>query len=176
MTSPWGSHFGPEKKRPLYFRAPKCPTQLCLVRQLERERLDLLKELRIRADHSGQGRVLYFDQLSWNKIETWVRAQRRLLGSATPCASPHPPFFPTFLLCPPPFNRDDRATPCTFNGLWLHSRMAVFSKRTIVFLLWIKLHAVLWRVFRSETCAVKFDLFAWFIWPLAQKAIQPFIN
>jgi hypothetical protein len=172
MTSPWGSHFGPEKKTASVLSSTEMSDSTVSCAAAGTREAGSPQ----RAQNSGQGRVLYFDQLSWNKIETWVRAQRRLLGSATPCASPHPPFFPTFLLCPPPFNRDDRATPCTFNGLWLHSRMAVFSKRTIVFLLWIKLHAVLWRVFRSETCAVKFDLFAWFIWPLAQKAIQPFIN
>jgi hypothetical protein len=34
--------------------------------------------------------------------------------------------------CPPPCQPGWPAFPCTCNGLWLHSRMPVFSKRSIV--------------------------------------------
>jgi hypothetical protein len=63
-------------------------------------------------------------------------------GSATPCAFPPPQssvYFLSFFSCPPPCKPGWPASPCTCNGLWLHSHMAVFSKRTI-FLLRIKLH------------------------------------
>jgi hypothetical protein len=42
-------------------------------------------------------------------------------------------FFQLFFLCPPPCQPGWPASPCTCNGLWLHSCMAVFSKSTIVF-------------------------------------------
>jgi hypothetical protein len=35
--------------------------------------------------------------------------------------------------CPPPWQLGWPASPCTCKGLWLHSRMVVFSKRTIFF-------------------------------------------
>jgi hypothetical protein len=42
-------------------------------------------------------------------------------------------FFQLFFLCPPPFNPEWLATPCTCNDLWLLSHVAIFSKRTIGF-------------------------------------------
>jgi hypothetical protein len=45
-----------------------------------------------------------------------------------------PPFFYWLLFfCPPPCQPGWTASPYTCNGFWLHSSMAVFSKRTIVF-------------------------------------------
>jgi hypothetical protein len=46
-------------------------------------------------------------------------------------------------LGPPPCQPRWPASPCTCNGLWLHSCMAVVSKRTMCFLLRIKLHALI---------------------------------
>jgi hypothetical protein len=42
-------------------------------------------------------------------------------------------FFWLLFSCPPPCQPGWPASPCTCNGLWLHSRMALFSKNTFGF-------------------------------------------
>jgi hypothetical protein len=51
------------------------------------------------------------------------------------------PFFQLFFSCSPPCQPGWPASLCTHNGLWLHSRMTVLSKRTIV-VLQVQLHVV----------------------------------
>jgi hypothetical protein len=67
--------------------------------------------------------------------ELWGFGKTGVFLSVTPCAStpPWPTVFPIILFLSTNLLTGMTASPWTCKGLWLHSHMAVFSKRTIVF-------------------------------------------
>jgi hypothetical protein len=88
-------------------------------------------------------------------------------GSDPLCLSP---LWPSILLrlffsCTPPCQPGWSASPCTCNGLWLHSHIAVFSKGTIGFSLLIKLHSLALHVLAERSCSI-FCLGGVAQWPL----------
>jgi hypothetical protein len=69
-----------------------------------------------------------------------------LWGSAAPCASPppRPSIYSDYSFwVHHPVDRDDPTSPCTCNGLWFLSRIAVSLRENNFFSLWIKLRALL---------------------------------